>query len=166
MEAEEKMILRDLPVDTRNYTIVDNITGKPIDQSTYTMTIDPEVIGKLNKLKQINEEKIKQSALRAQYNDTSLVSTFTPTDNAVFTPVYNDEYINYHDYNTSFEDKVETVEETPVEEVVETPVEDNSFKATEVIKADSLLDRVVARDPSQRPQDVEEVPEEPKEELL
>ena len=46
MEAEELMILRDLPVDTRNYTIVDNITGKPIDQSSYTLTIDPEVIAK------------------------------------------------------------------------------------------------------------------------
>ena len=32
MEAQESMELRDLPVDTRNYTIIDNITGKPIDQ--------------------------------------------------------------------------------------------------------------------------------------
>ncbi|MBQ7351326.1 MAG: hypothetical protein IJW59_00450 [Clostridia bacterium] len=162
MEAEEKMILRDLPVDTRNYTIVDNITGKPIDQSTYTMTIDPEVIGKLNKLKQLNEEKIKQSALKAQYSDTSLVSTFTPTDNAVFTPVYNDEYINYHDYNTTF-DNTPKVEEEVVEEVAEEVPEEH--KSTEVIKSDSLLDRVVARDPSERPQEVEEVVEEPKEEL-
>jgi len=55
METDEMMILRDLPVDTRNYTIVDNITGKPIDQSNYTLTIDPEVIKKLNSLKKINE---------------------------------------------------------------------------------------------------------------
>lgn len=150
MESEERMILRDLPVDTRNYTIIDNITGKPIDQSTYTMTIDPEVIGKLNKLKQLNEEKIKQSALRAQYSDSTLVSTFTPTDNAVFTPVYNDEYISYHDFNDNKQPEVveeEKAEETIVEETTPTPVDNHG---AEVIQSDTLLDRVVARDPSQR----------------
>ena len=50
MEAEEKMILRDLPVDTRNYTILDNVTGKPVDQNSYSLTIDPEVKNKINKL--------------------------------------------------------------------------------------------------------------------
>ena len=110
MEAEELMILRDLPVDTRNYTIVDNITGKPIDQSTYTLTIDTEVIGKLNKLKQVNEEKIRQAALRDQYGNDTLVSTFTPDDNAVFTPVYNDEYIDYHDFNKGKEEEKEVVD--------------------------------------------------------
>lgn len=159
---EEKMILRDLPVDTRNYTIIDNITGKPIDQSTYSMTIDPEVIGKLNKLKQMNEEKVKQSALKAQYNSTSLVDTFTPEDNTVFTPVYNDEYIDYHDFNT-YEDEQVSSNET-VELISEEPITTEEHKATEVIQSESLLARVVARDPSERP--VEEVvEEEPKEQL-
>lgn len=143
MESEELMILRDLPVDTRNYTIVDNITGKPIDQSGYTLTIDPEVIKKLNKLKQVNEEKIKQASLREQYGKDSLVSTFTPTDNAVFTPVYNDEYISYHDYKIGTEEKVEEVPEEKVEEVIEEPTQSSA----EVIMSDTLLDRVVARDP-------------------
>lgn len=145
MEAEESMILRDFPVDTRNYTIVDNITGKPIDQSNYTLTIDPEVIKKLNKLKQVNEEKIKQAALRDQYGNDTLVSTFTPKDNAVFTPVYNDEYIDYHDY--SYGD--ETVEEEPntQEASVEMDSTSSNTPGTEVIMSDSLLDRVVARDP-------------------
>lgn len=144
MEAEELMTLRDLPVDTRNYTIVDNITGKPIDQSNYTLTIDPEVIGKLNKLKQVNEEKIKQAALREQYGDDTLVSTFTPTDNAVFTPVYNDEYIDYHDFNLN------TEEEDVPEEVIEETVEDTPeevFASAEITQSDTLLERVVARDP-------------------
>lgn len=143
MEVDEMMILRDLPVDTRNYTIVDNITGKPIDQSGYTLTIDPEVIKKLNKLKQVNEEKIKQASLREQYGSDSLVSTFTPTDNAVFTPVYNDEYISYQDYNTG---KTEVVEE--VEPVQEEVVEETPQVGAEVIMADTLLDRVTPRDPN------------------
>jgi hypothetical protein len=88
MEAEETMELRDLPVDTRNYTIIDNITGKPIEQSNYSLTIDPTVIGKLNELKRVNEEKVKQASLKSQYGDTTLVDTFTPDDNSVFTPVY------------------------------------------------------------------------------
>lgn len=143
MESEELMILRDLPVDTRNYTIVDNITGKPIEQSGYTLTIDPEVIKKLNKLKQVNEEKIKQASLKEQYGKDSLVSTFTPTDNAVFTPVYNDEYISYQDYRMGAEEKVEEVVEEKVEEISEDPTQ----AGAEVIMSDTLLDRVVARDP-------------------
>ena len=168
MEAHDSMTLRDMPVETRNYIIIDNITGKPIDQSNYTLSIDTEVINKLNKLKQINEEKVKQAALRDKYGNTNITSTFTPTDNAVFTPVYNDEYIDFHDFN----DKEEVqVEETPVEEVVEeTPIEVNQPHA-EVIQSDTLLDRVVARDPSIRLQEQEEAAkaklaeEEPKEEL-
>lgn len=167
MDSEERMILRDLPVDTRNYTIIDNITGKPIDQSNYTMTIDQEVIGKLNKLKQMNEEKIKQSALKAQYNDTSLVSTYTPTDNAVFTPVYNDEYINYRDFNMGQESN--PTEEAHIQaetELGENAVEDTpvNIGGAEVIQSETLLERVVARDPSERPVE-EEIVEEPAPEL-
>jgi hypothetical protein len=163
METDDRMILRDLPVDTRNYTIVDNITGKPIDQSNYTLTIDTEVIKKLNTLKLMNEEKVKQAALRDKYGSTSLVSTFTPEDNAVFTPEYNDEYISYHDFNSSnVEEKEEVVEETmqPEEEKAELP-------HAEVIQSDTLLDRVVARDPSVRlaEKEEQEKAEQPKEEL-
>lgn len=147
MEAEELMILRDLPVDTRNYTIVDNITGKPIDQSSYTLTIDPEVISKLNKLKQVNEEKIKQAALRDQYGNDTLVSTFTPTDNAVFTPVYNDEYIDFHDFNSN-QDSAPIVEEVVEETQIVEEVNTEANVGAEVIMSDTLLDRVIARDPS------------------
>ena len=165
MEAQESMILRDMPVETRNYIIIDNITGKPIDQSNYTLSIDSEVIGKLNKLKKINEEKVKQAALRDKYGNTSIASTFTPKDNAVFTPVYNDEYIDFHDFNESKEE-VQMIETPENEEVIEETVQDNQPHA-EVIKADTLLDRVVARDPSVRLQEQEQakVVEEPKEEL-
>ena len=170
METEERMTLRDLPVDTRNYTIVDNITGKPIDQSNYTLSIDQEVISKLNSLKKINEEKIKQAALKDKYGDTSLVSTFTPEDNAVFTPEYNDEYISYHDFNPS-NNELEQQEVEAVEEDVVAPVEEDHSSATEVIKSDSLLDRVVARDPKIRQAEIEQQEaaaleaENPKEEL-
>ena len=144
MESEETMELRDLPVDTRNYTIIDNITGKPIEQSNYSLTIDPEVIGKLNELKKMNEEKVRQASLKSQYGDNTLVDTFTPTDNSVFTPVYEGEYIDAHDYN----DEIPVVEET---QVVEEQEEETVFNPTEVIQQDTILDRVVARDPSSRP---------------
>ena len=134
---EESMILRDLPVNTRNYTILDNVTGKPIDQNNYSLTIDKEVISKLNKLKEVNEEKRRQASLKGQYAEITLVDTFTPKDNAVFTPIYQGEYIDAEDYNESVV-KVENVVDTPAEEKV----------SSEVIKQDTLLERVVARDPS------------------
>lgn len=163
MESDEKMILRDMPVETRNYMIIDNITGKPIDQSNYTLSIDTEVIGKLNKLKKINEEKIKQASLREQYGDSNIASTFTPDNNIVFTPVYNDEYIDYQDFNK--DSKKEKVEEPVVEEVKE--IKPQQELHAEVIKSDTLLDRVVARDPSLRAQAKaeEEKKEEPQVEL-
>ena len=166
MEAEQSMTLKDLPVNTRNYTIIDNITGKPIDQANYSLTIDPEVIKKLNKLKIVNEEKVKQAALRGQYQDTNLVSTFTPTDNAVFTPLYEGEYINYHDFvdNTDKEIQedaaVENTEAELTEKDIEQQQEEETYSPTEVLHTDNLLDRVVARDPSTIPQETEETPEE------
>lgn len=148
MEAEETMELRDLPVDTRNYTIIDNITGKPIDQSNYSLTIDPEVISKLNTLKKVNEEKIRQATLRGLYQDSTLVDTFTPEDNSVFTPVYEDEYISNHDYNISEEES----SNTPVaeEETTEPEEEKPTFAPTEVLQQDTILERVVARDPKEK----------------
>lgn len=133
---EESMILRDLPVNTRNYTIIDNVTGKPIDQGNYSLTIDKEVISKLNKLKQVNEEKRRQASLKGQYTDIALVDTFTPKDNAVFTPIYSGEYIDAHDF-VEKEEKVEEVKQVVQEEPV-----------AEIIKQDTLLERVFARDPS------------------
>lgn len=143
---EESMELRDLPVDTRNYTIIDNITGKPIDQSNYSLTIDPEVINKLNTLKKVNEEKVKQATLRGLYQDLTLVDTFTPEDNSVFTPVYDGEYISSSDFNTQPEISVEKVTEEITEESIEEM--DVNTSSTEVLQQDTVLDRVVARDPS------------------
>ena len=156
METDERMILRDLPVDTRNYTIVDNITGKPIDQSNYTLTIDNEVIDKLNTLKKMNEEKTKQAALRDKYGSTSLVSTFTPENNNVFTPEYNDEYISYHDFNTG-KDEEGIIQEEVVETETQSSTEpEEDHVGAEIIQSDTLLDRVVARDPSVRQAELEE----------
>jgi len=168
METDERMILKDMPVDTRNYTIVDNITGKPIDQSNYTLTIDNEVIDKLNTLKKMNEEKAKQAALKDKYGSTSLVSTFTPDDNAVFTPEYNDEYISYHDFNVgnNLEESNEE-EQSEDAENTHTNEEPSNAGAPEVIQSDTLLERVVARDPSIRIAEEEEkkAEETPQEEL-
>lgn len=181
METDETMILRDLPVNTRNYTIIDNITGKPIDQSTYSLTIDPEVISKLNKLKSVNEEKLKQSALKDKYSDTTIVETFTPKDNSVFTPVYEGEYIDYRDFNdennpeTTLDSSNQEVsmsardsaaafmggEPLPEEEVEEK--REAVFTPTETFQSDTVLERVVARDPStiveEAPVETEENPE-------
>lgn len=149
MEAEETMELRDLPVDTRNYTIIDNVTGKPIEQSKYSLTIDPEVIGKLNTLKKVNEEKIKQATLSGQYKDSTLVETFTPEDNSVFTPVYEGEYIQAQDFNSAPLEEVKPQEQETVEE------EKPEAYAPEVLQQDTILERVVARDPSTIPAEEE-----------
>jgi hypothetical protein len=142
MEKDESMILRDLPVDTRNYTIIDNVTGKPIDASNYSLTIDTEVITKLNKLKAMNEEKIRQAALKSQYTDSTTVDTFTPEDNSVFTPVYSGEYINDQDFNDNFVDELMT-DDTQVQEEKNEPAEEPNL-----IIQDTILERVVARDPN------------------
>ena len=150
MEKDESMILRDLPVDTRNYTIIDNVTGKPIDDSNYSLTIDTEVIAKLNKLKEMNEEKVRQSALKSQYTGSSTVDTFTPEDNSVFTPVYSGEYINEQDFNTNLQtQQQEIIEEEKTEDVVQEKVEEPN-----VIVQDTLLERVVARDPNEKQEEI------------
>ena len=169
MEAEETMVLKDLPVSTRNYTIIDNVTGKPIDQETYSLTIDKDVVKKLNRLKAVNEEKVRQASLRNQYSD-ALVTTFTPENNNVFSTIYEGEYIHADDFVTSKEETiVENNEEQPTENIeLEIPkIEDLANSGAEVIKADGVLSRVVARDPSEIPQPevVEEVVEEEKPEL-
>ena len=169
MEAEETMVLRDLPVSTRNYTIIDNVTGKPIDQATYSLTIDKEVVKKLNRLKAVNEEKVRQASLRNQYSDSTFVTTFTPQNNNVFSPIYEGEYIDAEDFVTS---KTETITETHTEETeLAIPSIEELQKETvgaEVIQSDDVLSRVVARDPSEIPVQEPEVVEEetePKPEL-
>lgn len=47
----------DLPVDTKNYTIIDNITGQRIDQSQYTIAIDSSVMQRLTALKEAAAER-------------------------------------------------------------------------------------------------------------
>lgn len=157
MEADEIMTLRDLPVDTRNYTILDNVTGKPVEQNTYSLTIDPEVINKLNKLKQVTEEKIRQASLKSTYSDTTTVETFTPDDNAVFSPLYEGEYIDIEDFNFD-----------PPEAEEETPEEVPTFNPTEVIKQDNILQRVTVRETpvEQPPAPVEEVSENSLDDLI
>lgn len=171
MEAEETMVLRDLPVSTRNYTIIDNVTGKPIDQATYSLTIDKEVVKKLNRLKAVNEEKVRQASLRNQYSDSTFVTTFTPQNNNVFSPIYEGEYIDAEDFVTS---PTETITDTPAEDnsaELDAPINLDDYKETrgaEVIQSDDVLSRVVARDPSEIPVEEPEVVEEetePKPEL-
>ena len=131
---EEGMILKDLPVQTRNYTIIDNVTGKPVDQNEYSLTIAPSVIDKLKALKQVNEQKIKEASMRNSYSSDAMVSTFTPTDVSAFAPVYDNEYINYNSIaNTNKPTQT-------VETVVEAPT-----RQAKNFSNDSILDRVVAR---------------------
>lgn len=149
MESDKNMKLTDLPVETRNYKIIDNITGKAIDQKNYSLNIDTAVVGNLNKLKQINEEKTKQANLRSQYGEESLVTTFTPDNNNVFTPVFNEEYINYHDFNDGTQQE-EVAQEIDAE-VVESQInKKQTRKPQEVIQSETLLNRVVARDEEAR----------------
>ncbi len=161
MDSEEIMILRDLPVKTRNYVIIDNITGKPIEQSSYSLTIDQEVINKLNKLKRVNEEKLKQASLRDQYSEATLVDTFTPEDTSVFTPVYEGEYIDYRDYV----EEAPPAEEEHIEEVEQ--VEEATFTPTEVLQSDTLLERVKPREKTEeQPESQEMVEQEPQKDYI
>ena len=109
-------------------------------------------------MKKVNEEKVKQATLRGLYQDVSLVETFTPEDNSVFTPVYEGEYISDKDFNTAPE------EEKPEEDVEEK--EEETFNPTEVLQQDTLLERVVARDPSVKKaqEELEKESQEPTEE--
>ena len=97
---------------------------------------------KLNKLKEVNAEKVRQAAMRNQYSDASLVSTFTPESTSAFSSVFSGEYISAQD----FVSKPKTY--------VDEPINENNYKFeekqsnTEVSQVDGLLSRVIARDPS------------------
>lgn len=138
MEGQQTIVLKNLPIATRNYTVVDTATGKPIDNATYSLTIAPHVIEKLYELKRINEEKKQQAALRQQYAHDSLTTAYTPTDNSVFTPLTqgDGEYIDIRDMRTASSEYQE---------------QDNNKHQVrgETMQSEGILGRVTARAPEQ-----------------
>lgn len=156
MEGQQTIVLKNLPITTRNYTVVDTATGKPVDNTTYSLTIAPHVIEKLYELKRINEEKKQQAALRQQYAQDSLTSAYTPQDNSVFTPLTTNEYIDVRDVNSSYTEYQEQTEEN-IEEYNPTP-------RVETIQSDGILGRVTARAPEQEYREIT-LDEPPKPEL-
>lgn len=140
MEGQQTIVLKNLPITTRNYTVVDTATGKPVDNTTYSLTIAPHVIEKLYELKRINDEKKQQAALRQQYAQDSLTSAYTPQDNSVFTPLTTNEYIDVRDVNSSFTEYQEQTEDT--EEYSQAP-------RVETMQSEGILGRVTARAPEQ-----------------
>ena len=141
MEGQQTIVLRNLPITTRNYTVVDTATGKPVDNTTYSLTIAPHVIEKLYELKRINEEKKQQAALRQQYAQDSLTSAYTPTDTSVFTPLTTNEYIDVRDVNTGFSEYQEQSQDYTEEY--------NQAPRVEVMQSEGILGRVTARAPEQ-----------------
>ena len=140
MEGQQTIVLKNLPITTRNYTVVDTATGKPVDNTTYSLTIAPHVIEKLYELKRINEEKKQQAAFRQQYAQDSLTSAYTPQDNSVFTPLNTNEYIDVRDVNSSYAE---------YQEQTEGYEEYNQTSGVETMQADGILSRVTARAPEQ-----------------
>ena len=141
MEGQQTIVLKNLPITTRNYTVVDTATGKPVDNTTYSLTIAPHVIEKLYELKRINEEKKQQAAFRQQYAQESLTTAYTPQDNSVFTPLTTNEYIDVRDVNSSY---------TEYQEQTEGMTEEyNQAPRVETMQADGILGRVTARAPEQ-----------------
>ena len=78
-----------------------------------------------------------------------MVETFTPEDNSVFTPVYEGEYIQAQDFNSAPLEEEKPQEQETVEE------EKPEAYAPEVLQQDTILERVVARDPSTIPAEEE-----------
>lgn len=141
MEELGTIILKNLPISTRNYQIVDTATGKPIENNSYSVKIAPHVIENLYELKKINEEKKQQAKFREQYADHTLTDAYTPTDDSAFAFQNGNEYIRADDIQRHSND-------TYGEEVLAQP----EFKA-EAIQSDSILGRVSAR--SQDPHEKE-----------
>ncbi len=148
MEGQQTIVLKNLPITTRNYTVVDTATGKPVESNTYSLTISPQVIAKLHELKKVNEEKKQQASFRNQYEGDSLTSAYTPTDNSVFTPLYRDEYIDARDVGARQSAFGQIEEESPMGVGLET------------MQSEGLLSRVRARDVE--PEKKEIVPDTPK----
>lgn len=133
MEELGTIILKNLPISTRNYQIVDTATGKPIENNSYSVKIAPHVIENLYELKKINEEKKQQAKFREQYADHTLTDAYTPTDDSAFAFQNGNEYIRADDIqkhsNDGYNDSVMAQPE---------------YKA-EAIQSDSILGRVSAR---------------------
>ncbi len=134
MEGNQSIVLKNLPLTTRNYQIVDSATGKPIENTSYSLTIAPHVIESLYELKRINEEKKQQAKFREQYAEHSLTDAYTPTDNSAFSVQGGDQYIDIrdvqrHDEGNSSEGDVVAPKKTQLE----------------TMQSDTILGRVTAR---------------------
>lgn len=150
MEELGTIVLKNLPISTRNYQIVDTATGKPIENNTYSVKIAPHVIENLYELKRINEEKKQQAKFRQEYADHSLTDAYTPTDEDAFAVSSSSGYINADD----------------IQRHTQTATTDEGFTSTEVkaetMQSDSILGRVSARtqDPHEKEIKIEEKKEE------
>lgn len=133
MEELGTIVLKNLPISTRNYQIVDTATGKPIENNTYSVKIAPHVIENLYELKKINEEKKQQAKFREQYADHSLTDAYTPDDNSVFSVQNSDGYISAEDIQRHSQSSYSNEE-------ISQP-----YVKAETIQADSVLNRVSAR---------------------
>lgn len=151
MEELGTIVLKNLPISTRNYQIVDTATGKPIENNTYSVKIAPHVIENLYELKRINEEKKQQAKFRQEYADHSLTDAYTPTDESAFAVQNNGGYISADDIQRHTQTAITSEE-----------VSSNNVKV-ETMQSDSILGRVSAR--SQDPHEKEIKIEEKKEEV-
>lgn len=134
MEGNQTIVLKNLPLTTRNYQIVDSATGKPIENTSYSLTIAPHVIESLYELKRINEEKKQQALFREQYVEHSLTNAYTPTDNTAFAMQGGDQYIDIRD--------VQRHDDTPADsDEVSIPKKSQ----LETMQSDTILGRVTAR---------------------
>lgn len=95
---EDKVKIYDVPSKTRNYTIIDNTTGKPINQEDYSLEINPSVIERLKALKKVNEEKVKEAENKVEFEDAGIITAYTPEDPTLFTENKGDDYIDAVDY--------------------------------------------------------------------
>lgn len=135
MEGNQTIVLKNLPLTTRNYQIVDSATGKPIENSSYSLTIAPHVIESLYELKRINEEKKQQAMFREQYANHSLTSAYTPVDNSAFATQGGDEYIDIRDVQIHSEtfDNAQSTQNTTKPQL-------------ETMQSATILNRVSARE--------------------
>lgn len=141
MEELGTIILKNLPISTRNYQIVDTATGKPIENNSYSVKIAPHVIENLYELKKINEEKKQQAKFREQYADHTLTDAYTPTDDSAFAFQNGNEYIRADDIQKHSNDSYGN-------DIIAQP----EYKA-ETMQSNSILGRVSAR--SQDPHEKE-----------
>lgn len=95
---DDKVKIYDVPSKTRNYTIIDNTTGKPMNQENFSLEVNPSVIDRLKALKKVNEEKIKEAENKEVFEDTGIINAFTPEDPTMFTENKGEDYIDAIDF--------------------------------------------------------------------